>query len=253
MTVPNGPLDDEALYRRGLATQLRCCEAIARGARGAAMLRAPGVTAGVFPHEPERSIYNNAVLEHGLGPAERTAALDAMEAAYASAAIDRFAAWTHESDEAMRAALAARGYRLVEATRAMGMALSELNVPRPELDFAFGDWPEYVRRMHEHGAPAGLYAGVDPAGFQVLLARRGDECPAMALGFAHESDYGIYNVSTLEHARRRGLATALTARLLHDAAARGYRTATLQSTEMAERVYAAVGFRDLGRILEFSR
>jgi hypothetical protein len=29
------------------------------------------------------------------------------------------------------------------------------------------------------------------------------------------------------------------------------RTASLQSTPMAERVYAAVGFRDLGRILEF--
>jgi predicted GNAT family acetyltransferase len=107
--------------------------------------------------------------------------------------------------------------------------------------------------MHEHGAPPGLYAGVDPARFQVLVSRRGDECPAMALGFAGEGDYGIYNVSTLEHARRRGLATALTARLAHDAAARGYLTATLQSTEMAERVYASVGFRDLGRILEFSR
>jgi GNAT superfamily N-acetyltransferase len=252
MTVPPGPIDDDALYRRGLATQLRCCEAIAHGARGAAMLRAPGVTVGVFPHEPERSIYNNAVLEHGLGPAERAAALDAMEAAYASASIDRFAAWVHESDEAMCAALTARGYRLAETTRAMGMALSDLTVPPPELDFIPAEWPEYPRLLHEHGAPPGLYAGVDPAGFQVLLARRGGECLAMALGFDGEDDYGIYNVSTLEHARRRGLATALTARLLHDAAARGHLTATLQSTEMAERVYAAVGFRDLGRILEFA-
>jgi len=36
-----------------------------------------------------------------------------------------------------------------------------------------------------------------------------------------------------------------------DALARGCRTASLQSTQMAERVYAAVGFRDLGRILEY--
>src|SRR5919107_461576 len=132
MTVPGGPIDDDALYRRGMATLLCCCEAIAHGARGAALHRAPGVAVAVFPHEPERSIYNNAVLERGLGPAERAAALDAMEAAYASASVDRFAAWVHESDEAMRAALAARGYRLVEATRAMGMALSQLKVPRPE-------------------------------------------------------------------------------------------------------------------------
>src|SRR4051812_31233557 len=51
--------------------------------------------------------------------AGRAAALDAMETAYASAAIGRFAAWVHEGEEAMREALAARGYALVEATRAM--------------------------------------------------------------------------------------------------------------------------------------
>jgi hypothetical protein len=55
----------------------------------------------------------------------------------------------------------------------------------------------------------------------------------------------------LEHAWRRGLGTALTATHLHNALARGCQTASLQSTAMAERVYAAVGFRDLGRILEY--
>jgi uncharacterized protein YndB with AHSA1/START domain len=60
-----------------------------------------------------------------------------------------------------------------------------------------------------------------------------------------------YSMSTLEGARRRGLGTALTARHVHDGAQRGCTTASLQSTTMAERVYAAVGFRDLGRILEY--
>jgi hypothetical protein len=50
---------------------------------------------------------------------------------------------------------------------------------------------------------------------------------------------------------RRGLGTALTALHVHDALARGCQTASLQSTEMAEGVHAAVGFRDLGRILEY--
>jgi len=64
-------------------------------------------------------------------------------------------------------------------------------------------------------------------------------------------DFGVHGVLTREPARRRGLGTALTALLAHDAAARGRRTATLQATEMGERVYAAVGFLDLGRFLEF--
>jgi hypothetical protein len=47
------------------------------------------------------------------------------------------------------------------------------------------------------------------------------------------------------------LGTALTARHVRDAARRGCPTASLQSTAMAERVYAAVEFRDLGRIREY--
>ena len=61
----------------------------------------------------------------------------------------------------------------------------------------------------------------------------------------------MFNVSTLEPARRRGLGTAITARLLRDGFERGCSTASLQSTATAERVYAAVGFRDLGRIIEY--
>jgi len=49
--------------------------------------------------------------------------------------------------------------------------------------------------------------------------------------------------------RRPG--AALTAAHLHDTLARGCRTASLLSTEAAERVYASRGFRDLGRIVEY--
>ena len=74
---------------------------------------------------------------------------------------------------------------------------------------------------------------------------------ATAIAFDHDGDCGIYNMSTVEEARRRGLGTALAARHVHDAVDRGCSTASLQSTAMAERVYAAVGFRDLGRFLEY--
>jgi ribosomal protein S18 acetylase RimI-like enzyme len=255
MTVPDGPsrVTDAELYRRGAETLLACWEAIARGSRRAAVLRLPGVAAAVFPAGPERAVYNNALLARDLGPADRPGALEAMEAAYASAAVDRFAAWVHESDETMRSALEARGYALTEATRAMGMDLSDLRVPRPAVELAPAVWAEYVAHLAHMGVPDGLLAGVDPSAFRLVLARpAGDDIVATGLAFDAGADCGIYNVSTLEHARRRGLGTAVTARLVHDAAARGCRTASLQSTEMAERVYAAVGFRDLGRFLEYA-
>ena len=96
-----------------------------------------------------------------------------------------------------------------------------------------------------------LLRDVDPCAFHLLVARIEGESVATALSFDLGDDCGIYNLSTLGRARRRGLGTALTALLVHDAVARGCRTASLQSTEMAEHIYAAVGFRDLGRILEY--
>jgi ribosomal protein S18 acetylase RimI-like enzyme len=99
--------------------------------------------------------------------------------------------------------------------------------------------------------PSGLLAGTDASAFHVLLARIGGEIAASAISLDVDGDCGIYNVATIEHARRRGLGTALTALHLHQARRRGCQTATLQSTEMAERLYASVGFRDLGLILEY--
>ena len=182
---------DSDLYIRGATTLLASWEEYARGSSGAALRRLNGVSAAVFPNGPERGVYNNALLERDLGPTERAAAVDAMEAAYRAARVDRYAAWVHESDEGMRA-------------------------------------------------------------FHVVAARVGGETVATGLAFDHDGDCGVFNVSTLEAARRRGLGTALTARHVHDAVERGCSTASLQSTPMAERVYAAVGFRDLGRILEYA-
>ena len=73
----------------------------------------------------------------------------------------------------------------------------------------------------------------------------------MLMAFDHRGDCGIYMVGTVEAARRRGLATALSAHALAQARGRGCRTASLQSTAMAKRVYARVGFRDLGLWQEY--
>lgn len=235
------------LYCRGIETLLTAWEVVAFGSRDAAVHRLPGVTAAVFPDGPERRVYNNAVLDRVLAPAERENAVAAMEAAYSAAGVDRFAVWVHESDRAMRADLERRGYVLKESTRAMGMILDDVTLRRPEIELGPSDWDEH-RRVLRLG---GLLEGTNRSAFHVLVARLDGESVATAIALDHEGDCGIYNVGTREHARRRGLAGALTALHLHEALARGCRTASVQSTPMAEHVYAAVGFDDLGRILEY--
>jgi GNAT superfamily N-acetyltransferase len=239
---------DADLYLRGAETLLASWEEYARAATGAAVQRSPGVATAIFPNGPERAVYNNAFLDRDLTAPGRTDALDAMEASYAEAGIRQFAAWVHESEGDMRGELERRGYTLHESTRAMGMALDHLRPSRPAIDLGPPDWFEYLSIL---GVPPGLLSGVNPAAFHVLVARLAGENVAAAMAFDLGSDCGIYNVTTLEPARRRGLGTALTGVLAHDALARGCQTASLQSTTMAEGVYAAVGFRDLGRILEY--
>jgi ribosomal protein S18 acetylase RimI-like enzyme len=238
------------LYRRGMATLVAAWAEDARGARDAALHRLPGVAAAIFPHEPERSFFNNALLNRALSARGRSDALNAMESAYAAADVARFAAWVHESDQPMQNDLVRRGYRIETTTRAMGMVLDASRLPRPQIELAPPDWHEHLRVAE---LPPGFLANADQSAYHVAIARLEGESVATALAYDVGGDCGIYNVCTLEHARRRGLATAVTAALIHDAAARGCTTASLQATPMAERLYAALGFQDLGRILEYIR
>jgi ribosomal protein S18 acetylase RimI-like enzyme len=240
--------DDADLYQRGSATLLASWEQDAHGATGASLHRQAGVAAAVFPNEPERSVFNNALLERHLSARQRADALDAMEAAYAAAGVDRFAAWVHESDPEMRRDLERRGYTFDTTTRAMGLPLDEVLPPRLPIELAPSDWKEHLRIA---GVPSDFLAAADPTAYHVRLARLDGETAATALAFDRDGDCGIYNVVTLEHARRRGLATALTTIQVHDARARGCETASLQATPMAEHLYATAGFRDLGRFLEY--
>lgn len=241
-------LAETDFFLRGTTTLAASWEEYARGATDATVKRAAGVDIAVFPHEPERAVYNNALLALDLSAGRRADAIDAVEAAYAAAGVDRFAAWVHESDKAMRRDLARRGYKIDGSTRAMTMRLDDLRLPRPEIELGPVDWREHLRIV---GVPPNFLHHAVPRGCHILIARLGGENVGTALAFDHDGDCGIYNTGTLEHARRHGLATALTALHLHNALTRGCETASLQSTRMAERVYAAVGFSDLGRILEY--
>jgi hypothetical protein len=79
-------LTDAELYRRGTETLLGSWEQYARGATGATVLCFPGVATAVFPNDPERGVYNNALLVRDLAASsERADAISAMEAAYEAA------------------------------------------------------------------------------------------------------------------------------------------------------------------------
>jgi ribosomal protein S18 acetylase RimI-like enzyme len=239
------------LYERSVATVIASWDAVARGGREAIVRRLPGVHAAVFPHEPERSVYNNAYLALGLSNDGDRRAIDAAESVYAALGITSFALWAHETDAGVRDTLEARGYGVAECTRAMGVHLSRAANDEAAVDVETGTWSDYLAFLEQWDVPPGLLAGVDEHAFRVRLVRNGGRPVAASIAFDHDGDCGIFNVGTLEDARGRGYGTAVTAAQLRDGRVRGCVTATLQSTQMAERIYTGLGFQDLGRILEY--
>ena len=239
-------LSDLELYARGIRTAVACWSSYARTIAGGAVHHLPGVEVAVFTEGPERDVFNNAVLGHGLSMRHRRAAVDAMRSTYRDAGVTAYAAWVHESDTAMLEELTSVGFVHQETTWAMGLQLDGTACVT-DFDVGAGDWEVYLRVLE---LPPGLLTQADPHDFHVVVGRLEAEPAATGMGFDHDGDFGIYNVGTLDHARRRGLGSAVVGALLDGAASRGCTTATLQSTEMARRVYAGRGFRDVGRILE---
>jgi GNAT superfamily N-acetyltransferase len=130
----------------------------------------------------------------------------------------------------------------------MAMEIADLrNVDTSELDLVE---PSLTEFWSLHGLD-GMLPELSPDGAHFYLARREGENAATLMAFDHDGDCGIYMVGTSQAVRRRGLATPLSAHAVAEAARRGCATASLQSTPMAEGLYARVGFRDLGCLREY--
>jgi GNAT superfamily N-acetyltransferase len=232
---------DEELFERSVETLIESWVYLASGSPGAELVRAEGAVIAAFVHRPDREFLNNAVLRPR--PTEVGAAVAAIEETYARHGIERFAIWVHESEAEVAAALLGRGYEFDSATRTMAVPVDELE----EIDSSALEVIEPgPAEFWAVDGPDGLVPELDPDGAHFYVARLDGENVSMLMALDRAGDCGIYMVGTVEAARRRGIATALSAHAVIAARERGCLTASLQSTPMAERVYARVGFRDLG-------
>jgi GNAT superfamily N-acetyltransferase len=240
-------LIDEELFNRSLATLVESWRYLADGSPGAEVIESDGAAIAVFVHSPDGEFFNNAVLAPGIG--DLGPALEMVERAYASRGVERYAVWVHESEAAVAREVETRGYSYDSSTRTMAMPTTDLT----EVDTSMLDLAEpTLERFWRVDGLDGIVPDLSVERAHFYVARSNGEDAAMLMAFDHEGDCGLYMVGTRPPARRQGLATALSARAVWQAGERGCTTVSLQATEMAEGVYTRVGFRDLGRFLEYT-
>jgi GNAT superfamily N-acetyltransferase len=116
---------------------------------------------------------------------------------------------------------------------------------------------DHVRVMTDDGVPEEVARGISRPTFafdpevQVFTAYLADRRVGTALAIRTGTVSGVYNVGTLSDARRRGVGTAATWAAVAAGRAWGCDRIVLQSSEMGEHLYAAMGFRTVVRYVIF--
>jgi GNAT superfamily N-acetyltransferase len=131
---------------------------------------------------------------------------------------------------------------------------SSASAARPDLDIRRVD-DEAGLEDHIRTAAAGFgmpedvvrpWIGTDlwqRPGAVVYVGYVDGEPVSTGLGWRTGQTIGVYNIATVPNARKRGIGTAMTERIVEDGAAAGCEVAILQSTEMGRPIYEKLGFR----------
>jgi ribosomal protein S18 acetylase RimI-like enzyme len=220
-------------FRRYFASLVGSWESAAVPHAGAVVVRWEGFVAARFPYP----VLNNAILT-------RPTALNAIRNVYAG--VEEYAVWSEFADRHLAGILESEGFRRDVTTRPMLCDLATADVDHhvnAGSVIADAD-PALIAELN--GVTAELVTGVPDLR---AYATTGFESGLIVIPVG--TDVNISFVATRPDARRRGLAALLTRTALRDARDRGFVTASLQATPMAESVYARVGFRPVGHWQEW--
>jgi ribosomal protein S18 acetylase RimI-like enzyme len=205
-----------------------------------------GLVASIVPGSPDSPTLNAAVA---IDPDAAPEHLRELKQRYQDAKVRRWGLWMDGRAALPAQALAHAGMVVTTASPGMGAALDDLTptecrepthadlttVGRVN-DLAYGNYDARLERTLQP-LPNGILHGyrVDHDG----------KPAAVALALHHNGDCGVSFVATVPKARRKGLGTQVMRQVFTAAQDDGCTTATLQATDVGERLYRALGFRHL--------
>lgn len=246
-------IGETELATRQAASQRGFFRALAGGSEGAQLVELPGgVQATLAPVRPWFSIFNSTLYLDGRGLAE---ALPALERAYADAGVKSWTVWVPPEDAQTPELLRGAGHLLDSSPLRMGARIDALDLTTDlDLDLEPDPTWEAVARCNDraHGVlddwtMSAVFTEMDDPTAHLHVARLAGEPAAALIAREQGGDCYLWFVATVPEARGRGLAAELVRTALREAAGRGCETTTLESTRMAESLYARLGYVALGR------
>jgi ribosomal protein S18 acetylase RimI-like enzyme len=234
----------------GEETLIACWSALARLSPNAGVTRSPTATVAVFP---SWTPMNNAIVPDGHNTAATVATASELRDVYANAGVGVWALWLPSASRDLDAPDEVHEVGTLErdtTTLVMRAVLSQhsrlhkgvARISLSALDRIANNEPVPANELGEPELVPGL---------SMWAMIRDDVAVACAYTFIHGDDCGVYAVGTPPQWRRRGFARSLMEHVLSDAAQRGARTASLQSTRMGQPLYVSLGFEPVGRYEEW--
>jgi ribosomal protein S18 acetylase RimI-like enzyme len=197
---------------------------------------------------------NNAIMRSGDDAEARAAAAAQLPGVYSAAGVDAWALWLPSNATSFDAPDEVK--RIGTLTRDTTTLVMQATLT-PELRIQDGvvgaSIAAATRAAGDEEVPVDELGEPEPAqGLSAWVMLQNNVAVAGTWSFLHERDCGIYTVGTMPGWRRRGLARRLVEHALADAQRRGARTASLQSTPMAQQLYRSLGFQPVGRYEEWA-
>jgi ribosomal-protein-alanine N-acetyltransferase len=237
-------MDDGTLLQRLWLGFARLQTLLGGQAAGGTVLERPGVLASVVPVAPESPTLNAAIA---LAPELDPAVLTELHETYRDSGVRRWGVWTDGNQAGVIAALEHFGLHLSTSSPGMGAAIADLQLnghaPAEATDLATVGRVNDLAYGNADGRLERTLAPLAPGPLRGYRADLGGEPAAAALALHHDEDCGVSFVATAPHARRRGLARDVMVRVALEAREDGRTSATLQATDLGEKLYTALGYR----------
>ena len=213
-------------------------------AAGGVVVQERGIVASVVPAAPDSPTLNAAIV---VGDELDLELLEAMRTRWEQLGVRRWGVWVDGFKFRVTDTLRLARMRVTSSSPGMATELApqSLNGSAPALpadlatvghvnDLAYGNPDARLERTLSPLRPGLLHAYVEE-----LRGR-----PAsVALALHHQQDCGISFVATAPHARRQGLASHVMQTVALEAQQAGLTSATLQATNLGEKLYVALGYR----------